>query len=151
MKYTFVVSLLSFQNGLTENDFPDVLVRLDLYERNYQAALDRLSSTSTDISDPWKFISNSLQHAGIYGHMGKKELAEKYYDEARSVLESQIEKQPENVQYHSWLGIAYAGLGRKEDAIREGKLAVELQPLSKEAIRGPYRIKDLVEIYVIVG
>jgi len=141
----------ALENGLTENDFIDVLIRLDLYERNYQAALDRLSSTSTDISNPWQFISNSLQCAEIYGHMGKKELAKKCYDEARSVLEPVIEKQPENVQYHSWLGVAYAGLGRKEDAIREGKLAVEIQPVSKEAIRGTKWVEELARIYVMVG
>jgi serine/threonine protein kinase/Tfp pilus assembly protein PilF len=141
----------ALENGLTENDFIDSLFRLDLYERNYQAALGRLSSKPKDIRNKWKFISNSLQYAGIYGYMGKKELAEKCYDEARSVLESQIEKQPENVQYHSWLGVAYAGLGRKEDAIREGKLAVEMQPVSKEAIKGTQWVEELARIDVMVG
>ena len=52
---------------------------------------------------------------------------------------------------HSLLGIAYAGLGRKEEAIREGKRAVELLPVSKDAIWGPGLIENLAFIYVLVG
>ena len=83
--------------------------------------------------------------------MNKKEPAKKYYDEARSILESKIEEQPEDARFHSSLGIAFAGLGRKEDAIREGKLAVELLPVTKEAINGLLKVKNLASIYVMVG
>ena len=44
-----------------------------------------------------------------------------------------------------------AGLGRKQDAIREGKLGVELLPVTKEAWKGLYRIADLARVYVMVG
>ena len=43
------------------------------------------------------------------------------------------------------------GLGSKADAIREGELAVELLPMSKEAWRGAYREEDLARIYAMVG
>ncbi len=62
-----------------------------------------------------------------------------------------IQERPEDERFHSFLGIVYAGLGRKEDALREGKLAVELLPVSKDAWRGCYRVKDLARIYVMVG
>ena len=83
--------------------------------------------------------------------MNKKELAKKYYDEARSILESKIEERPEDARLHTSLGIVYAGLGRKEDAIRKGKLGVELLPVTKEAIGGLIRVEDLARIYVMVG
>ena len=67
------------------------------------------------------------------------------------MLESKITERPEDARFHSSLGIAYAGLGRKEDAILEGKLAVELLPVSKEALIGPSRVEDLARIYVMVG
>ena len=73
------------------------------------------------------------------------------YDSARNILESKIQERPEDARFHSSLGIAYAGLGRKQDAIREGKLAVELLPVTKEAWKGLYRIEDLARIYVMVG
>ncbi len=66
-------------------------------------------------------------------------------------MASKIEAQPDDSRLHSTLGIAYAGLGRKEDALREGKLAVDLLPISKEAYRGAYRAIDLAQIYAMVG
>ena len=47
--------------------------------------------------------------------------------------------------------MVYAGLGRKEDAIRAGKKGVELLPISKEAWRGAYRLEDLAVIYAQVA
>ncbi len=69
----------------------------------------------------------------------------------KTLSKPKIAEQPEDVRFHSSLGIAYVGLGRKEDAIREGKLAVELLPVSKEALVGPLRVEDLARIYVMVG
>jgi tetratricopeptide (TPR) repeat protein len=83
--------------------------------------------------------------------MNENELAKKYYDEARSILESKIKQQPDDARFHSALGIAYAGLGRKQDAIREGKIGVNLLPITKEAMRGYRRVSDLARIYVMVG
>ena len=73
------------------------------------------------------------------------------YDSARNTLESKIQQQPDDARFHSSLGIAYVGLGRNQDAIREGKLAVELLPVTKEAWKGLYRIEDLARVYVMVG
>ncbi len=128
-----------------------MLVTLDVFDGHYQEVLDRLSLKSEDIDEQEYFIPNALRCAQIYGYMKKKELAKKYHDEARSILESKIEERPEDVRFHSSLGIAYAGLGRKEDALREGKLGVELLPVTKEAMRGQPRVKDLANIYVMVG
>ena len=49
------------------------------------------------------------------------------------------------------LGIAYAGLGRAEEATREGQQAVDLLPPSRDALVGPYGIVYLAWIYVMVG
>ena len=122
-----------------------------MLDGNYQEVLDRLSLKSEDIDEQEYFIPHALRCAQIYGYMKKKELAKKYHDEARSILESKIEERPEDVRFHSSLGIAYAGLGRKEDALREGKLGVELLPVTKDALRGQARVKDLANIYVMVG
>ena len=127
------------------------LVNIDIFDGNYQEALDRLSLKSEDIDSQFSFIPKALRCAQISGYMNKKELEKKYYEEARSILESKIQEQPEDGRFHSALGIAYAGLGRKEDALREGKLGVEMLPVTKEAWRGLYRVQTLAEIYVMVG
>jgi len=127
------------------------LVTLDVFDGNYQEALDRLSLKSEDTNNLGYFIPSALLYARIYGYMNNKELSNKYYDDARSILENKIQERTEDARFHSSLGIAYAGLGRKEDALREGKLAVELLPVTKDASGGLHRVKDLARIYVMVG
>jgi serine/threonine-protein kinase len=142
-KKTRTVLEEAFQNikSVEDSDIVNRLVNIDVFDGNYQGALDRLSLKS----------ETALRYARIYGYMNKKELAKKYHDEARSILESKIEEQPEDARFHSSLGIVYAGLGRKEDALREGKRGVELLPVTKEAWGGLYRVEDLARIYVMVG
>jgi len=48
------------------------------------------------------------------------------------------------------LGELYAGLHRKEDAIREGKRACELVPESKDAFAGALLLPDMAHIYMKV-
>ena len=49
------------------------------------------------------------------------------------------------------LGLIDAGLGRKEEAIGEGRRAVELLPVSKDAINGALLIEYLAVIYAWCG
>jgi serine/threonine protein kinase/tetratricopeptide (TPR) repeat protein len=74
-----------------------------------------------------------------------------YAEEARQVFEEQLRAAPDNAQRHVVLGLALAYLGRKEEAIREGERAVALDPVGKDALRGPYLQHELVRIYVLVG
>ncbi len=136
----------------TENSFINLLVTLDVYDRKYPEALERLSLKSEDTdSHVFYFIPIALRYARIYRYMKKKEPAEKYYDEAKSILESKVMEDPNDARYRSSLGVAYAGLGRKEDAIREGKKGVELLPVTKDAWGGLDRVEALANIYVMVG
>ena len=52
---------------------------------------------------------------------------------------------------HANLGWFYAFAGRKDDAIREGKRAVELKPESKDAFDGAIMNSYLALIYARVG
>ncbi len=47
--------------------------------------------------------------------------------------------------------MADAALGHKEDAIREGRRAVELLPASKDSIVGAMLLKNLALIYAWTG
>ena len=49
------------------------------------------------------------------------------------------------------LGLIDAALGHKEGALREGRRAVELLPVEKDAVRGPAMIKYLAMIAAWVG
>ena len=81
------------------------------------------------------------QLAGLtYLFMDEPDLALASYDSARIVLEGELEERPDDHRVLSSLGIVYAGLGRKEDAIRAGEKGAELSPVSRDALAGPIRL-----------
>ena len=134
------------------SDIPQRSLKLWWLERNYQAILDFASSASEPTM--WTQLSATpvvFWAASAHQLMGEPELARASYDSARAILEKEHDTHPDDHRVHSALGIAYAGLGRKEDAIREGKRGVELYPVSKDALIGPYRVWDLAVIYTMVG
>jgi tetratricopeptide (TPR) repeat protein len=140
--------------GLAEH--PEIAytwVLLDMLDGDYQAALDRLALISSGVlfEDQFLHVPKAQLYAQIHGLMGNRQREPPYYDSTRSILETKIEQRPDDERFRSALGIAYAGLGRKEDAIREGELAVELLPMSKDAYRGAFRVEDLARIYTMVG
>ncbi|MFC1634195.1 protein kinase [Planctomycetota bacterium] len=129
-----------------------MFVLLNLFDGNYQEALTQLSSWKLEaFESQFYFIPRAQLYAQINGLLANRQLEQSHYESARSILETKIQEQPDDARFHSSLGIAYAGLGRKQDAIREGELAVELLPVSKEALQGFYRAKDLAQIYTMVG
>ena len=89
--------------------------------------------------------------AELYGLRGETDRMRAYYDSARVVLEGRLRTQPNEARFHSELGIAYAGLGRREDAIHEGQTATRLLPVSREALLGADWIRNLAQIYTMVG
>jgi tetratricopeptide (TPR) repeat protein len=74
-----------------------------------------------------------------------------YADSARLTLTAQSRAAPDDAQRHALLGLALAVLGRKEEAIREGRRSVELLPIERDAIQGPYVQLQLVRIYLLTG
>jgi TolB-like protein/Tfp pilus assembly protein PilF len=74
-----------------------------------------------------------------------------YAEEARKANEEQLRGAPNEAQRHAFLGLSLAYLGRKDEAIREGLRAVDLQPISKDAVNGPYARHQLARIYIVTG
>ena len=52
---------------------------------------------------------------------------------------------------HSWLGIAYAGLGNAAAAVSEGQKGMSLQPTSEDPFEGPEREERMAQIYALLG
>jgi TolB-like protein/tRNA A-37 threonylcarbamoyl transferase component Bud32/Flp pilus assembly protein TadD len=73
-----------------------------------------------------------------------------YADSARLVLEEQLRANPSDAVRHAYLGVVLAHLGRKDDAVREGRRAAELIPVSR-GYPGYYMRHQLVRIYILVG
>jgi serine/threonine protein kinase/tetratricopeptide (TPR) repeat protein len=130
----------------------ELLFRFDVLDKKYEEALARLPLFSPS-TDELTFL-DALRYAQIYEYMGKTALAKKYCDKARSILEPQVKKYPNSRPgRHSRLGIAYAGLGPKfkEDAIREGKKAVELVHNNKDSQSYFSAARDLAYVYIKIS
>ena len=70
---------------------------------------------------------------------------------ARVEQEKTIQAQPNYGPPLCVLGLIDAGLGRKEEALREGRRAVQLLPVEKDAINGIAMVKYLAMIAAWVG
>jgi serine/threonine-protein kinase len=73
------------------------------------------------------------------------------FSSARNEMAKLVREQPAYAEALCALGMADAALGHKEDAIREGRRAVEVLPVTKDAIIGPLLVEDLALIYAWTG
>ena len=93
----------------------------------------------------------SFLEACILLAQGDSANAQKLFEAARPTFENAVKEAPASADRHANLGWLYAFMGRKEDAIREGRRAVELKPESKDAVDGAIMNSYLALIYVRVG
>jgi TolB-like protein/Flp pilus assembly protein TadD len=69
------------------------------------------------------------------------------FAETRDQLNQRVQKEPGNAKLLSQLAVIDALLGKKELAIAEAKRAVELMPISKDAVDGTYPELNLAAVY----
>ena len=72
--------------------------------------------------------------------------AQAAFTAARAEQEKVVRAQPNYGPALCMLGLIDAALGRREEALREGRRAVELLPVEKDAINGPLMIMYLAII-----
>jgi serine/threonine-protein kinase len=113
----------------------------------YAEALDRL--TLEELRDT---IDYYQAKAELGSCTGRSQLAAAYHDSARAVLEVAVSRGATAFgRLGDDLALAYAGLGRKEEAVQTIESAVETAPFYMGAARGVSLADDLAEIYVRVG
>jgi TolB-like protein/tRNA A-37 threonylcarbamoyl transferase component Bud32 len=82
---------------------------------------------------------------------GNESAALAAFNNARNELTQTVQNQPDSAAALCALGVVNALLGNKDDAIREGERAVELTPVSKNAIEGATLVRYLAVIYAWAG
>ena len=126
---------------------------LHFFERNFAEALavlwqspleNLLGQTSTPL--PKSFLA-----AQVYRLIPNPEKARAEYEYALGIAQHALQESPQDPARHALIGLIYAGLGRKEAAIREGGRAIELLPESKDALDGPVLVVSMARIYTIIG
>ncbi len=82
---------------------------------------------------------------------GDHAAAAENFAKAAPVFEEAVREAADAAERHANLALLYAFMGKREDAIREGRLAVELKPLAKDATDGAIMLCYLALIYARVG
>jgi serine/threonine-protein kinase len=131
-----------------------------LAERDATAAKNALDARGENKIAPWYipieyvpevFFRRSFVE-GLIARMTKDEgKAQSAFVAARAEQQKVVEAQPNNYQELDLLGLIDAGLGRKENALREGRRAVELLPVEKDRFEGVLRVENLAIIAAWVG
>jgi TolB-like protein/class 3 adenylate cyclase len=126
-----------------------------LYLRDYDAANRVIAATPAKLADeafdgqpPKSWADGQVARA-----RGDKQKALAVFAAARKRLDAQWQIRFKDQPYFA-LGLFArldAGLGRKEDAIREALQAVDLMPIAKDSYWGPGHVTDLALVYAWTG
>ena len=122
-----------------------------LAERDVVAVKDALNRIDTPLSD-YSVHLNPLIIEGVIARVTKDDgNARAAFSAARAQQEKTVQAESNYGPALCVLGLIDAGLGRKEEALREGRRAVELVPVEKDALVGPTMIKYLAMIAAWTG
>jgi len=122
-----------------ERKFPDALQVLERFPGETMYTMSTAPS-------PKAFLEGM-----IHLLQGDKTKAQAEFEHARSISEKLVREAPEDSARHAQYGLILAALGQKQEAIAEGKRAVELLPESQDALDGPRATADLAQIYAWTG
>ena len=121
-----------------------------LYLRDYDAANRVIAATPAKYADD-AFGPSHWAEGQIARARGDKQKALAAFAAAREKMEAQQADKPKDEEYFARVAMVDAGLGRKEDAIREARRAVELMPIAKDSQWGPRQVADLALVYAWTG
>ncbi len=123
-----------------------------LYDRDSEAATRALTKLSPDASyvEAAPF-PRSWSEGEVARLRGDSAAAAQLFAKARAEVEKLASAEPDNGPVLSVLGMLDAALGQTESAIREGRRAVDLLPLSKDSINGALLMENLAVIYAWCG
>jgi TolB-like protein/Flp pilus assembly protein TadD len=129
-----------------------VRLNLALDHRNWQQAKELISKMEGDEDGEHFAFGYRRVPAACYSVLLARLQGEPYdgqsnFAETRRLLSQKVEKSPGNPSLLSNLAVIDALLGRKEDAISEAKRAVEMLPISKDAVDGPRIEANLAVVY----
>jgi len=114
---------------------------LALYDRDWDAGARASALLSQQNSLGWSFPRQLGRDfwVGVVARLkGDETSARAAFMRARAQQEEELRVHPDNADLLAELGLIDAGLGRKEEALNEGRRAMELEPSAKDSSTEPY-------------
>jgi serine/threonine protein kinase/tetratricopeptide (TPR) repeat protein len=140
--------------GSTSDDRDVLTWRLffTFVDRDWAQAKELIEKLDGDDDDGGFAYTDGRVPVGCYSILlarlqGEETGSNKSFVETREQLNKRVQKAPENAPFLSKLAVLDALLNNKEIAIAEAKRAVELMPISKDALNGPAVQLNLAVIY----
>ena len=123
-----------------------------LAERDVSATKSVLNTIGDTPLTDYSVHFNRLIIEGVIARMtGNDDDARAIFNAARAQQEKTVQAEPNYGPALCVLGLIDAGLGRREEALREARRAVELVSVEKDALVGPTMIKYLAMIAAWIG
>ena len=128
-------------------------LNLALCERDFDTASRVLASWKKDqlVGGAGTMVPVSYWQGVLARSVGDAAKASEAFTRARATIAADLAEKPDEPLLISTLGLVDAGLSRKEEAVREGRRAVELRPLTEDAVDGSTVLSSLAMIYAWVG
>ncbi len=146
-----IETILAEDSGETKN-IADFWLRGSLCQRDFDSAARALAGLPIDGCRDDTIWFPRFWCEGVVAQLrADKAGARAAFTNARTEMAKLVAQQPNYAQALCVLGLADAALGNKEDAIREGRRAVELLPVTKDAIIGPKLVQYLSLTYAWTG
>ena len=129
------------------------LALFEWYDGRYERALEL--ANGMDTAGAW-MPANFRYPAAIlggyaYDGLGRREQARQQYAAALAQLAERSRSTPDDYQVEAALGMAYAGLGQAENAVRHARKATELLSIEKDAFEGTLYLFLLARVYARFG
>jgi TolB-like protein/cytochrome c-type biogenesis protein CcmH/NrfG len=133
-------------------DVADDWLSCILSERDADAARSAVDAIgNTPLTDYRIYLDRRVMEGIIARMQDDVKKARSTFSAARAKQERIVQADPSFGPTWCVLGLIDAGLGRREEALREGRRAVELLPAEKDALGGPVMTKYLAMIAAWIG
>lgn len=127
--------------------------KLAMTTRQPGAALAALAHSPDWLMTRWEhsLAPLSLLRAQAMALKGENVAAHAAFFKAEQELQTLLDKPHELADAQSYLGLVYAGLGQKEAALKAGRAAIDLLPMSRDIIVGAFYLERLARVEAQVG
>ena len=128
----------------------DIRLTAASHLRDYDAAnriMAAVPAKWTEIA----FVEVQDAYGQIARARGDKQTAQAAFAAARKEMDAQQGDKPKDAGHFATSARLDAGLGKKEEAIREALRAVELIPITKDSLNGPTLVVNLALVYAWTG